>query len=222
MCTRIRSNIIDQYELRLENDVPDILFPTDNQWGIPTLSPLLQAEYVVQPILGWGTRARRGGYACSGGTWHFYVDDYRFNRLWKYPEDLVRTGARYAVEPNYTVSLNSPRAYVEWCVYRKRWMARYWQTRGIRIWVDLNVPTEFSDLLFAGVPHEWRSFITRGYCDRMAATENEYLAACNHHGNDDITFVVYGGGKAVREYCQTRNWQWLPEQQDVERGKYSG
>lgn len=212
---------IIQGALRLENDVPDILFQTNNHLGIPTLDIKMQAQYITLPFYGWGSRRRKGN-ACSGGTYHFYVDDYRFNRLWKYPDDLVHSNCIAAVEPNYTVSLTSPRAYVEWCVYRKRWLARYWQSRGVRIWVDLNVPTEFSDLTFAGVPVDWRAYITRGYVDRIEATYNEFESACEHHGNDDILFVVYGGTRKVREYCMGRGWQWIPEQQDVERGKING
>ena len=213
---------IDQLGLRLDNDVPDILFPSNNELGIPTLSVRTQAEYITMPFMGWGSQRRKD--KLPGGTYHFYVDDYRFNALWKCPQALFYSGCANAVEPNYTCSLTSPRAYVEWCVYRKRWLARYWQSKGIYIWVDLNVPTEFADLTFAGVPREWRAYITRGYCDRIEATELEYQAAVDYHGSDDILFVVYGGGKVVRENCRRHEgWQWLPEERDVVKGKvYDG
>ena len=208
-----------QFGFRLENEMPDAMFPTDNEWGIPLLDSHRQADYLVMPFTGWGSCKR--GTDLKGGTYHFYVDDYRFSALWKYPQAVYYSHCGYVVEPNYTLSLTSPRAYVEWCVYRKRWLARYWQSEGIRIWVDLNVPTEFSYLTFAGVPKVWRSFMTRGYEDRLEATELEYQSAIEHHGDDDILFAVYGGGKRVRENCLEHGWHWIPEDRDVAKGRYS-
>ena len=208
-----------QFDLRLENDIPDIIFPTDNEWGIPLLDYHKQADFLVMPFMCWGSCKRSTDL--NGGTYHFYVDDYRFNALWKYPQAVYYSRCGYAVEPNYTVSLTSPLAYVEWCVYRKRWLARFWQSKGIRIWVDLNIPTEFQHLTFAGVPREWRAFMTRGYEERFEATSLEYQSAIKHHGSDDILFVVYGGGKRVKEDCRRNGWQWIPEHRDIIKGRYS-
>lgn len=36
------------------NEVPDALFPTDNEWDIPTLFLPLQADFVDLPVRGWG------------------------------------------------------------------------------------------------------------------------------------------------------------------------
>jgi len=90
------------------------------------------------------------------------------------------------------------------------------------VFVDLNVPAEYADLTFLGVPKEWRAYITRGYSDRTEATVNEWRAACEHHGDDDILFTVYGGGKAVKQLCAERGWGWLAEEADRQKGKIDG
>jgi len=200
--------------------VPDAIFPTDNEWGVPMLDARLQALAVELPFERWGSGAG-GRKRKTGGTWHFYTSDDRFEALWKDPMPVVLTGCTAAVEPNFTVSLDSPRCYALWNVYRKRWIARYWQSEGVRVFVDLNVPAEYADLTFLGVPKEWRAYITRGYSDRTEATVNEWRSACEHHGDDDILFTVYGGGKQVKALCESRGWGWLPEETDRQKGKFT-
>ncbi len=201
--------------------VPDARFPSDNAWDVPTLDVRMQALQVELPWQSWGSK-RGGRKRAMPGTYHFYVSDDRFEALWKDPMPVVLSGCHAAVEPNFTISLESPRAYVLWCVYRKRWLARYWQTEGVRVFVDLNVPAEYADLTFLGVPKEWRAYVTRGYTERMEATENEWRAACEHHGDADILFTVYGGGRAVKEMCGERGWGWIAEERDVMKGKVDG
>lgn len=201
--------------------VPDARFPSANAWDVPTLDPRMQALRVELPWQSWGSK-RGGRKRAMPGTYHFYVSDDRFEALWKDPMPVVLSGCHAAVEPNFTISLESPRAYVLWCVYRKRWIARYWQTEGVRVFVDLNVPAEYADLTFLGVPKEWRAYVTRGYTERMEATVNEWRAACEHHGDDDILFTVYGGGRAVKEMCGERGWGWIAEERDRVRGKIDG
>jgi len=201
--------------------VPDAIFPSDNEWGVPLLDTRLQALAVELPLERWGSGAGARKRKI-GGTWHFYTSDDRFEALWRDPMPVVLSGCAAAVEPNFTVSLDTPRAFALWCVYRKRWIARYWQSEGVRVLVDLNVPAEYADLTFLGVPKEWRAYITRGYGDRMEATVNEWRAACEHHGDDDILLTVYGGGKAVKQMCADRGWNWFAEQADRQKGKIDG
>lgn len=65
-------------------DVPDAVFASDNDLGIPLLDANLQAAAVVAPVQPWGmgagARTRK-----NAGTWHFYTDDYRFDALWRDP-----------------------------------------------------------------------------------------------------------------------------------------
>lgn len=199
--------------------VPNARMPSDNAWDVPLLDVRMQALQVELPFMRWG---RVGRQSRMQGTYHFYTDDYKFEALWADPLPVVLSGCMAVVEPNFTVSLESPRAFVLWNTYRKRWLARYWQSEGVRVFVDLNVPSEYADLTFLGVPKEWRAYITRGYTERMAATIVEYEAACEHHGNSDILFTVYGGGKAVKALCAERGWVWLPEERDIVKGRIDG
>jgi uncharacterized protein DUF4417 len=177
----------------------DAIFPAGNPWGIPDLDPARQPEAVPVPVWAWGTRPRT---ARHGGTWTFYVDDYRFRAVLDEPAAVADTGAAAAVEPNISVFDDTPLALALAGVYRKRWCARYWQSRGLGVFVDLNLPERLLDRpeWALGVPPGWRAFATRGYDRRADCLDVEYAAALRFSPRP--LFLVVGGGAAVAEWCQ--------------------
>jgi len=212
--------------------IPDAMFPTDNEWGIPCLKPEYCGDFIDSPVECWGAKKRTLEHS---GMVHFYTDDARFtglwgeaenraiDKLWTSPDKVVLSGCISAVEPNFTLSLFSPPAYVAWTIYRKRWLARYWQEYGIRIWVDMNIPTEFRHMTLAGVPRGWTAFATRGYNDRIEALELEWDLAISHYGGQGYPyFLVIGGGLKVKDWCLERGQEnviWMPEESDIRRGR---
>lgn len=197
-------------------DVPDALWPSDNEWGIPTLRADLQAKAVDLPVSLWGAVART---ARMKGTWLFYCEDYRFEALWKDPSGVVNSACASIVEPNFSIGPQTPRAVALWQIYRKRWLARYWQSLGIRVFVDMNVDTTtFGDIMMLGVPAGWLAYATRGYSDRLEFTVAEYDLACERAGTDGILFLLYGGGRACGELARERGWAWISEHMDQKRG----
>lgn len=194
-------------------DVPDALYPTDNEWEVPALDLRMQADAVDLPVTAWGQGGSRK--RAMPGTYHFYTEDYRFQGLWTDPTPLVNSGCVAAVEPNFSAYKQTPLPVALWGVYRKRYLARYWQSQGVRVFVDLNVAEPFRDLNLLGVPRGWRAYATRGYVDRLDATVREYEAACERAGTDDVLFWVYGGGETVRRLCGERGWIHVDEQRTV-------
>lgn len=196
-------------------DVPDAIFPSDNAWGIPSLLPKLQAQRVHMPAIRWGAVRRTKK---TQGTWLFYTDDYRFEALWRDPMPVVQTGCQAVIEPNFTVGTQSPRALALWQIYRKRWLARWWQSCGIQIIVDVNIDMDlFGDIAFLGVPEGWGSYATHGYGDRLWQAQQEFEASCAHAGRDDILFILYGGGKSCQTMAQDNNWLYIPEHMDMKQ-----
>lgn len=195
--------------------VPDALWPTNNTLGIPLLNERYQAHALDLPFMAWGSVRRDR----MKGTAHFYVDDYRFSALWKKPDSLFKSKCVNAVEPNFTCSEQMPFAVGIYRIYQKRWLARYWQSAGVFIFVDLNVHPKFHKVNMMGVPRGWHSWTTRGYNDRLACTEAEFELACKWAGTDDILFIVYGGGKKVKEWTMDKGLIWIPEQIDVRMGR---
>lgn len=190
-------------------DVPNVVWPSSNWEGIPDLDPDMQAAGMVLPCERWGQISRKSAML---GTWVFYVDDYKFSALWVDPSPVVRTGCASVVEPNFSCTPTTPIAVGLWRIYQKRWLARYWQSRGIRVFVDINVDARFRDLNYLGVPRGWKAYATRGYSNLLGDILKEYEFAVNHaNGTDDMVFLVYGGGKLIQQAAIERGWIWIPE-----------
>lgn len=181
--------------------MPDILFPSDNADGVPLLDLDRQVVHVEIPLRAWGSYKRS---TWQPGGIHFYVDDYRFSRLWSDPDQVSRAAPLFACEPNYTMGDQMPRALAAATVYHKRWLARYWQSKGIPVCVDLFVPERWTELNLLGVPRGWSAYSTRG--GELTLDDLDYVfdVALHHSGKPVITFVVIGGSRKVSAWCQAR------------------
>lgn len=175
----------------------DILFPSDNLYDIPCLRIDRQAGHMELPFVPYGTGRRNKRVS----TLHFYVDDYRFNALWKNPAKIFDNNPAAVVEPNYSLFDTTPLAFGLQFIYQKRWMARYCQENGIRIYVDLNVSSKFFDYNRMGVPDGWNAFATRGALGGLELLKAKFNQARQISGLDSPNLIVYGGGKEVHEFC---------------------
>lgn len=177
----------------------DRLYPSDNEFEIPTLRLDRQPENgLLLPFAPWGANARRKK---SIATYHFYVDDYRFNNIWLHPEKIIACGCMEVVEPNFTLHLNMPIAYGLQLLYKKRWIARWLQECGIGVWVDLKVSEKYRELNLLGIPEGYNAFATRGYSDNIISLSTELEIAQRISGCDHPNMLVYGGGKQAKEFC---------------------
>jgi len=184
-----------------DTNIPDCLFPTDNDLEIPTLRIDMQAQFCGIPFVCFGEQKRT--FQMNGqGTLHFYTDDYRFNAVYDHPERILHHEPMNIVEPNFSLFNETPLAFGMQAIYKKRQIARSMQEKGIRVFVDLNVANKWYKLNLLGVPSGWSSFCTRGYEDRLDYLEFEYMMARQIAGNNPLLFVVYGGGDKVRQFCK--------------------
>ena len=181
--------------------VEDVIYPSDNAFDIPTLRLDRQAGYLVAPLSAYGT----GRKMSNAKTIHFYVDDYRFDALWKFPARLLTTKAKAIIEPNFSTFDTMPISLGLQFIYKKRWLSRYYQENGIEVYADLNVSSKFYEYNQLGIPQGYNAFATRGYfrmVDRLAA---EFQIAQRISEKDCPNFIVYGGGKEVKEFCYKHN-----------------
>ena len=187
----------------MRNDlyIPDCLFPSDNDLEIPSLRLDVQPQSCEIPFLCYGEQ-RRTKDMHGKGTLHFYCDDYRFTGIWDRPEKVFAHNPANIVEPNFSLFNETPIEFGFQLIYKKRFIARAMQERGIGVFVDLNVANKFYALNVLGVPLGYTSFCTRGYSDRINSLEFEYKIAERIANGNSFAFVVYGGGDIVRKWCQ--------------------
>jgi len=86
---------------------------------------------------------------------HFFVDDYRFERLWNQPERYIDTLRKYdgVLSPDFSMYTDMPLPMQAWNSYRSKALARYWQWKGITVIPTLCWSDERSyDFAFRGIP----------------------------------------------------------------------
>jgi|DEB0MinimDraft_6_1074348.scaffolds.fasta_scaffold08746_3 hypothetical protein len=200
---------IDQFDGNLP-EIPNTNWTTDNEIEIPRLLPSLQGDLIDEPIMPWGgmTRAKRMEDYVVGkkgqpfnGTFVFYVEDYRFTALEKYPNRPLVTSAPTLAELNFTIINRTPLWKVHQLIGLKRWISRYWQHNNRRILVDLYVPEKYMPENLLGVPRGWRAYATRGADCSIDHLKYAHSVAVEHAETDELVFLVYGGGKQVKQFC---------------------
>lgn len=181
----------------------DRIYDSDNEFDIPILRLDEQpTSGLLLPFAGWGadTRAKKGI-----STYHFYVEDYRFTNIWNNPVSILDSGCTELVEPNLSLFDTTPIAYGLQQIYMKRWIARFWQECGAKVYADLNVAKKFQKWNRLGIPKGYSAFATRGYADRQEYLKEEIQIAREISGLDKPNMIVYGGGEKVRELCLQNN-----------------
>lgn len=191
-------NTEDDKEAFYRSMLTDCLYESNNEFDIPNLLLDKQAGKLLLPFAPWGADSR---LRKDVATYHFYVDDYRFEAIWKDPIKVLTSGVRAIVEPNLSVYDTTPIAYGLHQIYKKRWISRYFQDCGILVYADLNVSVKFREYNKLGIPKGYNAFFTRGYSDRLEYLKMELEVAREISGLQTPNLLVYGGGDEIRKFC---------------------
>lgn len=96
-----------------------------------------------------------GGAGNENGLVHFFLDDYRFERVWRQPQrylDVIRRHGA-AATPDFSMYLDMPLPMQQWNHYRSLRIGAYWQTMGLDVIPTLQWSDERSyGFCFDGVP----------------------------------------------------------------------
>ena len=101
------------------------------EYCIPALKPVEEID--VENWIGFNYAK---GYKTPEKTGvHFFLDDYQFERVWRYPETYVPILARFGVvcSPDFSPYSDFPKAVQLYNHYRKHWCGAYWQEHGITV-----------------------------------------------------------------------------------------
>ena len=127
------------------------LYRGDPAHGIPELLPVELPATLPTRFTPWPARK----HAAAGNGLHFFVDDYRFEPLWRSPRRYaaVLERAPLVLGPDFSVYADWPRAMALWNVYRARWLCRELQDMDVAVVpsVTWGSPDTF-DFAFLGLP----------------------------------------------------------------------
>lgn len=189
----------------------NVIFESDNAYGVPTLRLDMCAQGVHEPVVSFremiGHKLRYRD--TEVGAIDFYTfDKFHFDKLWENPENLKQyipeTARVYAcVEVNYSIYDNAPMAIALYQIFRKRYVARYWQQMGLHIYVDAFInPSLYGDIMFLGVPRGWASYATRARKDKMSELAEIYKRCWEwSEGAKDFCLVIIGGAKEAQKFA---------------------
>lgn len=187
-----------------------VLWPRFGRWGIPMLDPV---DFEPTCLAAWHDPGGRATAADTGGALHFFLDDYRFERVWTRPtavlERLESVGA--ALTPDFSLWRDTPLAVQLWQIYRSRWCGAWWQYNGIT-----TIPTatwagpDSYEFAFEGLPQgsvlaispvgvrdqESRDLFRSGLAELLRQTQPSRLLVYGHLPDDCAALDL----PAVREY----------------------
>ena len=85
---------------------------------------------------------------------HFFLYDYRFERVWKNPDNDIEKLSRYraVLSPDFSMYLKMAPVMQLYNVFRNRWCGAYWASKGLRVIPTVNWGDESTfDFCFEGI-----------------------------------------------------------------------
>lgn len=120
---------------------------------------------------------------------HFFLYDYRFERVWKNPDNDIEKLSRYraVLSPDFSMYLEMAPVMQLYNVFRNRWCGAYWASKGIRVVPSVNWGDESTfDFCFDGI--EKGSVIA----------VSTYMASEHDHRKDQKDWFLAGYNEMLR------------------------
>ncbi|MFD4442509.1 DUF4417 domain-containing protein [Nocardia sp. NPDC058519] len=107
------------------------IWPSASPLGIPDLAA---CDFEPETLAAWHDPTQRTEAAGTGAL-HFFLDDYRFERVWTKPDAALARVAEVgaALTPDFSIWRDMPPVMQIWQIYRSRWVGAFWQDRGLTV-----------------------------------------------------------------------------------------
>ena len=120
----------------LEQNIHNLVygrFEITNEYGFPNMYPVHIDNLKDIPLQGFNY-ALKEKHPENIGV-HFFLHDYQFERVWKYPDRYTECLSKFAyvLSPDFSPYADIPKALKVFNIYRKMWCGRYWQEHGIKV-----------------------------------------------------------------------------------------
>lgn len=120
----------------LEQNIHNLVyahFEGTGKYDIPIMKPVHIDNLQDIPIQGFNY-ALKEKHPENIGV-HFFLHDYQFERVWKYPDRYTECLSKFAFvcSPDFSPYADIPKALKVFNIYRKMWCGRYWQEHGMKV-----------------------------------------------------------------------------------------
>jgi len=137
---------------------------------------------------------------------HFFIDDYKFESVYKYPERHLRKLAYYShvLSPDFSLYADYPRSVQLLNTFKNRWCGAYWQKLGLSVFPTITWGDEDSfEFCFQGVDKgsivaistigckEYTSAFLSGYQEMMKQIEPQYVLCFGMPFNEMESNTIY-------------------------------
>ena len=122
-------------------------------FDIPELDPIHIDNLADIPLQGFNFALKEKHPEKIGV--HFFLHDYQFERVWKYPDRYVDVLKKFAfvLSPDFSPYADMPKALQIYNLYRNRWCGRYWQECGIKVIPTFTMgDTDLFSVFCTGIP----------------------------------------------------------------------
>ena len=120
---------------------------------------------------------------------HFFLYDYRFERVWKNPDNDIEKLSRYraVLSPDFSMYLEMAPVMQLYNLFRNRWCGAYWASKGMRVVPTVNWGDESTfDFCFDG--------IEKG----SVVAVSTYMASEHDHRKDQKEWFLAGYNEMLR------------------------
>ena len=145
----------ENYQYRTSQTMLRNLFPGTGEWKIPVIPKFEEnsGDFDDLLLIGFDKTHVQDENHLSRMV-HFFLYDYRFERVWKNPDaDLERLSRYRAVlSPDFSMYLEMAPVMQLYNVFRNRWCGAYWASKGMRVIPTVNWGNESTfDFCFEGI-----------------------------------------------------------------------
>lgn len=120
----------------LEQNIHNLVygrFEITNEYGFPNMQPVHIDNLQNIPLQGFNYALKE--QHPEGIGVHFFLHDYQFERVWRYPDRYTEVLSKFAfvLSPDFSPYADIPKSLKIFNIYRKMWCGRYWQEHGIKV-----------------------------------------------------------------------------------------
>jgi len=153
------------------------IYSSTNAYGIPDLAHA-PISAVPEKLAPYRSRVRSPDVLASTGV-HFFLDDYRFESIWRRPVQTLSGIQKWAVAltPDFSLYYNAPRIIQLWNTYRTRWVGCWWAMNGITVIPTVSWGTHTSyNFCFLGLPKKSVLAVSTVGTQKDSSTKAPFLA----------------------------------------------